>query len=193
MNTDNLTPERSLEIITQAIQEAKSQFEEDGLIYVFWGFLTASAAFSQFFLLRDGYHAINFYPYFLMPLGGLFTWWYYSKKQSSQSNKVSKMISISWIVISLNVLILGFGFANILRLHLIPIILILIGIATTIAGGILNSRILLIAGILLNLTGFGSFFVDWQYQPLLMGIAAVVGILIPGLMLMSNHRKQHTK
>ncbi len=193
MNANKLTPERSLEIITQAIQEAKTQFEEDGLIYVFWGLLTAVAAFSQFFLLKDGYHSINYYPYFLMPLGGLFSAWYYSKKQVMSSNKVSKMISISWMVVSINILILGFGFPSFLTTSLIPIILILIGMAITISGGILGSRILLVAGILLNIAGFGSFLVDWMYQPLIMGIASVVGVLIPGLLLMTNHRKKHSK
>ena len=45
METTKMTPEKSFELITQMIQEAKLKFEESGLIYMLWGALIAVASF----------------------------------------------------------------------------------------------------------------------------------------------------
>lgn len=189
MNREQLTPERSLEIITQAISEAKTKFEEDGLIYVFWGSLTAIAAFSQFFLMQAERYDISFYPWFLMPFGGIFSFWYYARKNKGKSNKVSEMVSICWATISMNILILSFGFAPFLQASLIPLILIFIGMGMVITGKIVRSNVIFIPGLLLDIIGFVCFAVEWIYQPLLMGVAAILGFLIPGLILMRNYKR----
>ena len=43
----------------------------------------------------------------------------------------------------------------------------------------------------MNLIGFYSFSLDYSQQPLLMGITSVVCILIPGVLLMRNHKKSN--
>ena len=37
MKTENLNPMQSLEVIMEAIGDARAKFEEDGFIYIFWG------------------------------------------------------------------------------------------------------------------------------------------------------------
>ena len=44
METDKLSPEKSLELITQVITQARNKFEENGFIYMFWGALIAIAS-----------------------------------------------------------------------------------------------------------------------------------------------------
>ena len=86
-------------------------------------------------------------------------------------------------------MVLGFGFAPVLREHLVPVILILLSVGTVVSGVSLKSRLILFYGIIINISGFICFYLDWIYHSLLMGIVAIVVILIPGILLMHNHKK----
>ncbi len=190
METDNLSPEKSFELITQVINEARNKFEENGFIYMFWGALIAIASLSQFVLLKNEYYSIHFYPYFLMPLGGIFTGYYFSKKKKSNHNQISKMVSTVWIVLSINMMILGFVFATVLKESLIPVILILQGVGMVISGGAVKSKLLMYAGIAVNISGFVCFSLDWIYHPLLAGCVALFAIMVPGIILMVKYKKE---
>lgn len=190
METDNLSPEKSFELITQIINEARTKFEENGFIYMFWGALIAIASLSQFMLLTYEYYSINYYPYFLMPVGGIFTGYYFSKKKKSSQNQISKIVTVVWVALSLNMMLLGFVFANVLRESLIPVILILQGVGMVISGGAVKSKLLMYAGIAVNLSGFVCFNLDWLYHSLLAGVVAIIAIFIPGLISMIKHKKE---
>jgi len=190
MENQNFTPEKSFELITQVINDAKSKFEENGFIYAFWGVLNAVAAFGQFILLKNGYYAINYYPYFLMPLGAIYTAYYFYKKGRGRQNQIGKMLSFVWIVVVLNIFILGFLLPGILKQQLIPVILILIGIGIIVKAGAIKSRLILYSGIIINIAGLACFGLEWIYQPLLLGIVSVVALLIPGIILMVEHKKR---
>ncbi len=113
MKTDKLSPEESLELITQVITQARNKFEENGFIYMFWGALIAITSISQFIFLKNEYYTISWYPYLLMPIGAIYSTVYYSKKKrKSKQNLISKIVSALWIVLSINMMILGFLFGN---------------------------------------------------------------------------------
>lgn len=190
MESNKITPEKSFEIITQIINEAKLKFEENGFIYVFWGVLISIASLSQFILLKNEYYDINYYPYFLMPFGWIYTGYYFYKKKENKQNQISKMIGIAWIVITLNIMILGFVFAVVLKEHLMPFILILVGIGTIISGGSIKNKLILYSGLVINISGIFCFKLEWIYHSLLLGIVSIIALLIPGLILMIEHKKK---
>ena len=192
MEKDKLSPEQSLELITQVITQAKNKFEENGFIYVFWGALIAIASISQFVLLKNGAYDINWYPYLLMPIGAIYTSIYFAKKKKKKNtqNLIGKIVSALWIVLSVNMMILGFLFANNLKENLIPIILILLSSGIVVSGTSLKSKLLLFSGIFIGLSAVIGFYLDRIYQPLLMGIVSLIAILIPGIILMVQHKKE---
>ncbi len=190
MKTDSLSPEKSFEIITEIISQARNRFEENGAIYTFWGILIAIASFGQFILLKGKYYDISWYPYFLMPIGGIITGIYYYKKRQQQQNQISKIISVAWVLLSLNIMIIGFLFGLILRENLIPVILMLVSIGISISGVAIRSKLLIFSGIFINISALACFWVSWIYQPLLMGIVSILGILIPGIILMIQYKKR---
>jgi len=191
METEKLSVEKSFELIAQTISEARSKFEENGFIYVFWGILITIASFSQFFLLKYEYYEINYYPYFLMPLGGIFTGYYFYKKEKGKTNQISMIMGMAWVSISTNIMLLAFIYGQYLRENLTPIILLLLGIGIFISGGSIKSKLLIISGIVINISAFICFWLDWNYHPLLMGIASIVAVLIPGIILMMKSKKRH--
>ena len=184
-----LSPEKSFELINEIISEARSKFEENGFIYMFWGALIAFATIGQFILIRQGHAAISWYPYLLMPAGAVFTAFYYARKEKSRVNRISKALGILWWAIAFNLMILGFFYAPLLREHLIPVFLILQGIGMIGAGAIIENRWLLLAGLVTNIAAFICFHLDWQFHPLLAGIVAIVAIFVPGMMIMLKHKK----
>ena len=191
METDKLSPEKSLELITQVITQARNKFEENGFIYMFWGVLIAITSISQFILLKNEYYSISWYPYLLMPIGAIYSTIYYSKKKGkSKENLISKIVTALWIVLSINMMILGFLFGNNLKENLIPIILILLSIGTIVSGTSIKSKLLLYSGIFIGLSAFLGFYLEWIYQPLLMGIVSVIAILIPGIILIVQHKRK---
>lgn len=191
MTAKNISPEQSLEIIMATINQAKSRFQEDGSIYIMWGILAAIASFSQYYLLSIERYDINFFPYFIMPIGGIITGIYYAKKAPSKVNPLSRFLSFTWIIIALNIMILGFFFFSFLQSNLVPIILILLGIGIFISGATIRANILLFSGIILNLSGLICFYIGWQEHALVMGIAAIIAILLPGVILKANFKKEN--
>jgi len=193
METDKLSPEKSFELITKIITQARNKFEENGFIYMFWGILTAIASIGQFILLKNEYYDINWYPYLLMPIGAIYTGFYFSKKQiKHRQNQISKIISALWIVLSINMMVLGFLFGGNLKENLIPIILILQSIGAIVSGTSMKSKLLLYSGIFIGLSAFLGFYLEWIYQPLLMGIVSIVAVLIPGILLMVQHKRKES-
>ncbi len=191
MTKDELTLEKSFELITQVITQARNKFEENGFIYMFWGILIAIASISKFVLLKNEYYGISWYPYLLMPVGAIYSGFYFSKKQrKSKQNQISKIISALWIVLSINIMILGFIFNTALKESLTPIILILLSVGVIISGVSIKSKLLLFSGIFINFSAFICFKLDWIYQPLLMGVVSITAILIPGVLLMIQHKKK---
>lgn len=191
MDSKPLTPEQSLALITQVIGEAKIKFEENGVIYSMWGAMLAGAALFQYAMLKNDQAEISFYGYFLLPLAALFSWYYYAKRRTGKKNQVSTNISISWGIVSLNLMVLGFFFHSVLQENLTPLLLILMGIGTAISGSLVRSQLILIAGLLLNVSGFICFQLDWINHPLLLGVSAILFILVPGLLLMAKYQRKN--
>ncbi|GAB5410414.1 MAG: hypothetical protein BalsKO_27790 [Balneolaceae bacterium] len=183
MNSKNLTPEESLNLITKVIYEARQNFKDDGIIFILWGILLTVASLGQFILLQLEYYSINYLPYFIMPFGGLATYFYYSKKGYRNPNAISKLVGRIWYAILINVLLLGFIFAVNLQENLTSVLLILIGIGSLASGSALKDKTILISGLCINLLGLSCFFISYEYHPLINAIVGFFFTLIPGILL----------
>ena len=191
MESEKLSVEKSFEIITQVITQARNRFEENGFIYLFWGLLISLASIGQFILLQKEYYTINWYPYLLMPIGAVFSGYYFAKKKEKpQRNMIGRIVSWVYVILSINMMVLGFMFYPTLKENLIPIILILLSVGIFISAIAIKSRLLLFSGILINLSAFVCFNIKGIYQPLLMSIISVVAVAIPGIILMIKNKQK---
>ncbi len=191
MESEKLSVEKSFEIITQVITQARNRFEENGFIYLFWGLLISLASIGQFILLQKEYYTISWYPYLLMPIGAVFSGYYFAKKKEKpQRNMIGRIVSWVYVILSINMMVLGFMFYPTLKENLIPIILILLSVGIFISAIAIKSRLLLFSGILINLSAFACFSIEPIYRPLLMGIVSIIAVMIPGIILMIQHKKR---
>lgn len=194
MTRTTLTPHESLLLISKTIQEVKNRFKESGHIYIMFGILLLITSLSQFILIQLKYYQINYYPYFLMPLAGIYTYFYYRnkyKKQELHMSVIGKILKTLGIVLGINFTLLGFIFSRELGSALFPIFFIFLALWIIITGISINFKPFVISGIIINAIGLFAFFIDSQFHPILMSGVSIVGLLIPGLILNKKHTEKN--
>ena len=190
MNKQEFTHDQQLDRIEEMIFKARLKLEENGFAYILWGITIAITSFLQAHLIHIEAYSISWYPYLVMPLVGLFTYFYYAKKERRDKNPIDHIYSKLWIIVAINIMLIAFGFGGYLKTNLNAIILILVGIATFISDSFLRSSVTKISGLLLNLGGFIAFALPFKNQVLLMGTLGIVAVLIPGILLSIKQKKK---
>ena len=188
MDKTTLTPEESLLLITRTIEETKQRFKENGHIIILWGAITFTVFLSQYILV-----AVDLYKVFdiiwttiLFPLGAIYTFIYVrknAKKGSLPKSIISRTLETMGWAFGANLMVLGFVFRHQLGTAIAPIFLILLALFIIVAGSTIKFKPLFIGGILLNLVGLGTFFLNTDYHGLSMMLGSMVGLIIPGILL----------
>ena len=91
----------------------------------------------------------------------------------------------------MNLMIMGFFFSSKLGEAIAPVFLILFALFIIVCGLSIKFKPLTIGGILVNLICLGSFFIDRDYHGFSMMLGAVVGLIIPGILLNYARRKEN--
>jgi len=194
MKSSALTPEESLLLITKTIEETKERFKENGHVFVFWGTLMLIVIGSQFILSILELYKFTMYPVFLYPVGAIITGIYvrneYKKNNAPKTIIGVIMGSLGWVV-GMNLLTMGFLFSAQLGDALAPVFIILLALMIIVSGSTIKFRPLIIGGVIMNLIGLGSFYIDRDYHGFSMMLGAVVAFIIPGILLNYARRKQN--
>jgi len=193
MKSSTLTPEESLLLISKTIEETKERFKENGHIFIFWGTLTLIVIGSQFILSLLELYKFTLYPNYLYPLGGVYMIyiWIKEKKKNMPKTIIGNILgNLGWII-GMNLMIMGFFFSGHLGEAIAPVFLILLALMIIVGGLSIKFRPLSIGGVLVNLIGLGSFFLDRDYHGFSMMLGSVVGLIIPGVLLNYARRKEN--
>ena len=188
MNEKKFTPEESLLLISKTIEETKKKIQENGHIIVLWGSLIFLVIFSQYVLELLGLHK-KFdivWTCILFPLGAIYTFFYIRRK--TKKNNIPKTVlgtvigAMGWLF-GLNVFLLAAVFGDHIGNALAPVMMILLAITIMVIGLSIKYKPLIIGGIALNLLAFGTFLVDPKYYGFSIMLGAVIGLIIPGIIL----------
>ena len=195
MNKTSLTPEESLSLISKTIEETKKRFEENGHIIILWGVLMFTVFLSQYIFSITGlYKKFDIiWTVILFPLGAIYTFIYLRKnvKKDLPKTLLSRVIQTMGWAMGLNLMILGFLFSHQLGDAMAPVFIILLALSMIVTGASIEFKPLFIGGVLLNLIGLCTFFLDRDYHGFSMMLGAVVGLIIPGILLNNARRKEH--
>ncbi len=196
MDKTTLTPEESLLLITKTIEETKQRFKENGHIIILWGAITFTVFLSQYVLVFLGLYKIFdiMWTCILFPLGGIYTFIYVRRKVEKKNippTIIGRIIRTMGWVFGFNLMILGFIFGHQLDKAAAPIFLILFALFIIMTGISLKFKPLTIGGILLNLIGFGTFLINTDYYGLSLMLGALVGLIIPGILLNRANREEN--
>ena len=119
----------------------------------------------------------------------MFYIWKEEKKKNMPKTIIGNMLgNLGWIF-GMNLMIMGFLFSDKLGDAMAPVFLILFALFISVCGLSIKFKPLIIGGILLNLIGLGSFFLDRDYHGFSMMLGALVGLIIPGILLNLARRK----
>ncbi|MDA3880137.1 MAG: hypothetical protein PF436_07105 [Prolixibacteraceae bacterium] len=195
MDKTSFTPEESLLLISKTIEETKERFKENGHILIVWGCLIFIVVSSQYVLSLVGlYKKFDIaWTNILYSIGVIYTLIY--TRREVKKNMPLTVLGITvgtmgWVV-GLNFFILAVFFGNQLGNALAPIFLILFAFFLIMIGVLIKFKPIAIGGFILNLIGFATFLVHPNYYGLSLMLGAVVGFIIPGILLNITRRKDN--
>ncbi|MFP4556281.1 MAG: hypothetical protein ACLFNU_05360 [Bacteroidales bacterium] len=191
MKNSTLTPEESLLLITKTIEDTKERFKENGHILIFWGILTVIVFGGQYLLWYLGLNEYMIHTTYLFFIGAIYTgiyMWREKKKRNIPKTIISNVLNMGWII-GLNLMVMGFFFSDKLGEALGPVFIILFALMLTVIGLTIRFKPLIIGGILTNTIGLCTFWLNDDYHGLSLIIAAIVGMIIPGVLLNKTRSK----
>ena len=201
-NVNEMTAERSLEIIRKHLNQSRKELTKDaGTPLIWWGGLVFITALIVNHLWKaTGNPSWNFL-WFLMAIIG-YAGNYLMDKKEKQAHVpqtfISKTIGYVWLtfgVFAITLAVLAFvvapalGYHTPLINHYTVIIILLVCMACCTTGLILKNLWITIGAFLGGI--FGATVADMManYQMLAMAAVAVVALIIPGIMINLNNRK----
>jgi hypothetical protein len=194
MEKTTLTPEQSLLLISKTIEETKDRFKEYGGVFVFWGSLTIIVFGSQLVLSLLELYKFTMWPVYLFPVGAIITgiWaWRDHKKLNRPKTFIANVLqNIGWII-GMNLMVMGFLFSNQLGEAMGPVFIILFAVMILVCGLAIKFKPLIIGGAITNVIGLASFMIDTNYHGFSLMFGALVGMIIPGLLLNRARRKEN--
>jgi len=195
MAKTNLTPEQSLLLISKTIEETKKRLEENGHIIILWGVITFTVFASQtIFSLTGLYKKFDIiWTTALFPLGMIYTLLYVRKnvKKNLPKTLLSRVILTMGWAMGLNLLVMGFLFSRYLGDAMAPVFIILLALSMIVTGASIQFKPMFIGGVLLNIIGLCSFWLNRDYHGFSLMLGAVVGLIIPGILLNNARRKEN--
>ena len=183
-NTENLTPQQSLELITTMINQAKGNVQRSSFYFLLWGWTIFIANLGVYVLLNFSSVSNPFLMFGLTLPAAIISAIHGASrnKQAVAPTHLDKIHNWLWIGYGVTcVILVVFGKQTNWQIN--PIIITLTAAPTFISGVLLRFKPLLAGGIAFWIFGIGSFLAPLEFQFLLGALAIALGYLIPGYLL----------
>ena len=188
-NTPALSNEESLRIITGMIQAAQGEIAHNAFDFIFWGWALVAASIAHYALLVLPIPISPGMVYLFLPLGGIYMWWYHRHEEKKEQVHTHIDLLMPYVCGAFGAtMVVGIFFCAYLNVSSMPWILLFVGTATFITGGALKFRPLMVGGASFWVFALVSMFQSEVGQIACQAAAMVVGYLVPGYMLMRQHR-----
>ena len=196
-NSNNFTPEQSLELIGHFILNYRKNLRTRSFYFLLWGWIVIIASLSHFVVLtimlkqqaydRIGLLTLIIWSFFTL-LGLVLTYLHSrsdSVKKEAKSH-IDKFIMTLWRFTALSIILILFFCIKMNYFYPTPFILTIAGLATTVTGVTVKFRPVIFGGILFFIFAVIGSFITSEYQLLINAVALIFGYLIPGYMLRAS-------
>ena len=183
----SLSPQESLDLITDAISKSKDNIRENSFGFLLWGWLIAIASFTYFLLHQYIDTQFYFMPFPVLAVVGIVATIIFLKRKNSGMTLTytTYFINKMWIVLGICFFVVVF--INVAQGKMpFTYTLIIAGIGTLVSGWVMKFLPLTVGGVLFLVSAIASIYIVDQYKPLLHGTAIVAGYLIPGYLLKNS-------
>lgn len=191
MEQNEMTPEKSLRLMTEVINKSRRDFEKNaGTPLIFWGSLVALTALVIWIAItRTGNDFWN-YLWFAIPVaGGVLSPVFLKKKTKKRAkNFLNDAIGYVWLLFGaisvILALVIVFAFPNLMSFISLATVL-LMGFSTALSGILLKNYPVIIIGITVAIGGvllLGTLTTSLAYV-LTIGLTAILDLIVPGVIL----------
>lgn len=188
METKEMTPEQSLQVISDAIAKSRRDFEKNsGTPMIIWGAVVIAFSFAVWYLTKSTENVLWNFLWFGVPVVGvaLTSLLLKDRCRENTGNFISRSIGQIWIVYGVFATVLSAAFSIMAAHQYIGYITaVLLGFAAVMTGIFLKNRFVTAGGFI---TGIGCtialFLVQQADSTLFFAAAAVLNLLVPGIMM----------
>jgi hypothetical protein len=195
MEEKNLTENASLELISQMITSSRRKLEDgNGIPFLIWGYTTFFVSLVVYFFINatGDYH--YHFLWFLIPvigsIGMAVSKQNKAKRAGHAINFIERVIGNIWTVIGIASFIASVG-AFLVRFPVLPLMLLLMGIGTTLTGLTIKFKPVIISGFIGMASCVLPFIIDGNKQILVFGVIYLMMMVVPGHILNYKGRKRH--
>jgi hypothetical protein len=187
----------SLALIESMINRAANRFNEDGFMYLLWGWVVLLCSIAQFILLRIHYEK-HYLVWIVTWFAVIYQIFFLRKKRKKKAVRTytDDIIRYVWITFVVIMFLVGFLVATIQGHEyykmIDPLFLAMYGMPTFLSGIILRFKPLILGGICCWLLSVLSTFIPGDFQVLLISMAMIVAWIIPGYLLRLKFKKSNS-
>jgi hypothetical protein len=182
-DSENLSAQQSLDIITSMIQEAKGNVQQNGFHFLLWGWVVAAADMGMYALIKLDYS----HPYVVWAItipAWITSMWVGFRQGKSERKTTHLNIINAWLWGCFGICIFTLvAFGSKLNYQLNPLIITISAIPTFMSGIIIRFKPLMLGGAVMWVAGILSFLSPKEIQPLVGAAAVLCGYLVPGYLL----------
>ncbi len=188
------SPQDSLQLIESMINKAQNRFNENGHLYLLWGWVIFVCSISHFI--------VDYWNLFSNPQMVWFLTWgaliyqtiYIARRKKKERVRTytDDIVGWVWVVFVILMALVGFITGKGNTWHLMyPLFLVLYGVPTFLTGVIIKFQPLQIGAIGCWVLAVASTFVPAQFQVLFLTLAVLSAWIIPGYLLRSRFKNQN--
>lgn len=192
METNGMTPEQSLQVISDAIAKSRKEFERNaGTPMILWGVIVLIFSVVIWLLLKTTDNLLWNFLWFGIPVAG----WPLShlllknKEIRGARNFVNDIIGQIWIGYGIFAVVTAVALSFVAADHIGTITIALLGYAAAMTGMVLKNRFVTVGGLI---TGIGGAVTLCMFRncdaTLVFTAASVVSLILPGMMMNRNNR-----
>ena len=204
---NNLTAERSLEIIRESIERSQRTINKNSALPLIWwgGCVVVFSLFIAYLWKNHGGPVWNMLWAVLWLIGYAGNWMIDKRRESVPTTFVGKIVSYVWSTFGIFCcgigMIFGFIGCGVLPMELImtkvyvfgcitSVISLCFGMGTTIMGLVIRNRIIQVCGLIAGIGGFfGALHFSGHTQLYVMAIVALIGLVVPGITILLQNQK----
>lgn len=195
MEQQELSTRDSLQLIESMINKAQNRFNENGHLYLLWGWVVLICSITSFMAIYFyGNGKIIMYVWMLTIPTVIYQMIYLArvKKKATVRTYTDDINSYVWLVFVIMGFLVGMIIARSGQPQLFnPLILMLYGMPTFLSGVILKFKPLRIGAISCWVLALVSVLIPYQFSFLLLGLAVITTWIVPGYLLRSRFKTQH--
>lgn len=190
MDTNEMTPEKSLQVISEAISRSRRDFEKNaGKPMILWGVIVMFFSFLTWGVFKLTGDPTWFYLWFGVPVVGYPLTLRLIKRDRKKTTKnfVNETLGQIWSIYGIFATVLSVTFCFIDPIYIPFAVAVLMGFATAASGLILKNRWIMAGGLLTGIAcPIALALVNSADLNLMFAAVALVDLVIPGMMNCKN-------